>query len=164
MHGVTPFYENFTFSPRLPSRLADLLHESGRAVTIPILRTLINITSLPDTHCMKLIDKQLVRNLLSFMSPEIETSIRRDTYLVVANLAACNEDFVEKSMLSEPHLIRHVREHICVPGHMYVATTGEWTLTSKRKAATMPEEWKITTDALWIICNFLTACSEDGIK
>ncbi|KAG2226823.1 hypothetical protein INT45_005788 [Circinella minor] len=139
MHGVTPFYENFTFSPRLPSRLADLLYESGRSIIIPILRTLINITSLPDTHCMKLIDKHLVRNLLSYMSPEIETSVRRDTYLVIANLAACNEDFVEKT------------------------TTSEWTITSKRKAATMPEEWKITTDALWIICNFLTACSEEGV-
>ncbi|KAI9488800.1 armadillo-type protein [Zychaea mexicana] len=164
MHGVTPFYENFTFSSQLPARLAELLHEDGRGVTIPILRALINITSLPDMYCMRLIDKQLVRRLIPFMSPETETAVRRDTYLVVANLVACNEDFVERTMLVEARLIHYARDHICVPHHTYHA--GEWTPSSnnKLKSGTMVEEWKITTDALWIICNFLTAGSEENIS
>ncbi|KAI8388381.1 armadillo-type protein [Radiomyces spectabilis] len=162
MHEVTPFYSALKLSPDLCSRLSRLLTNQTVSVVTPALRTVINITSGPNEHSALLLETPLLKNMSTLMGKDIPIRIRRDAFLVVANLAACDAQLVHQIMEAKD-VMHCVASHIHVPGHVFDRSCGRWIAVVSNAYYNLDEEWKITTEALWIMCNLATLGDDDSI-
>lgn len=131
-------------------------------VSIPILRTLINITSAPTDHCMMFIDSQLLSVLSNIMSQDSPSCLRRDAFLVVANLVATESPLVEQ-VLEEDQILREIESVIGVPSHTFDPSTSSWVPQRYYVRYSTEEDWKVTMEALWIVCNLLTVGNDAHI-
>ncbi|CDH49898.1 importin subunit alpha-1-like [Lichtheimia corymbifera JMRC:FSU:9682] len=154
-HDVEAFYHDLNVDPNLGTRLAELLVEPHITVSIPILRTLINITSAPTDQSMMFFDSQLLSVLSNLMSQDTPTCLRRDAFLVVANLVATESPIVEQ-VLEEDQILREVESAIGVPSHVFDPSTATWAPQRYYVRYPVDEDWKVTMEALWIVCNLLT--------
>ncbi|CAO3587032.1 unnamed protein product [Absidia cylindrospora] len=162
MHEVDNFYRSVTITPQLCSRLTQLLSERTISIIVPVLRCIINITSGPNEHSSLLLETSLLTNLGPLTSTDIPIPIRRDSFLVVANLAASNEELVHE-VIHCHEIMESVVAHVHVPGHVYHENPVQWFPTVSNAYYNMKEEWKITTEALWVLSNLTNLASEDTI-
>ncbi|KAI8098666.1 armadillo-type protein [Halteromyces radiatus] len=162
MHEVTSFYDAVPISPQLCSRLAQLLTERTISIIVPVLRCIINITSGPNEYSALLLDTPLLTNLGTLTPTSIPIPIRRDSFLVVSNLAASNETLVNQVIQSH-EIMESVVAHVHVPGHTYHEDTIQWFPTVSNAYYNLADEWKITTEALWALSNLTNLASDDSI-
>ncbi|CAO3628611.1 unnamed protein product [Cunninghamella blakesleeana] len=162
MHEVTPFYNSVRISHDLCTRLTQLLKEENISIIVPVLRTVINITSGLNEHTAALLETPLLNNLVDLTLPDVPVSIRRDSFLILANIAASDAELLQ-SLFNAPSIMSSVVQHICVPGHTYNKDTYKWYPTVSNAYYNLSEEWKITTESLWILSNLTNMGSDEAI-
>ncbi|CAO3646463.1 unnamed protein product [Cunninghamella echinulata] len=162
MHEVTPFYNTVNMPYELCIRLTQLLKEENMSIIVPVLRSIINITSGLNEHTAVLLGTPLLNNLVSLTLPEVPVSIRRDSFLILANIAASDAELLQ-SLFNAPEIMNSVLAHICVPGHNYNEDNRTWYPTVSNAYYNLSEEWKITTESLWILCNLTNLGSDEAI-
>ncbi|KAG0178992.1 hypothetical protein DFQ29_002734 [Apophysomyces sp. BC1021] len=137
--------------------------DSEMSVVAPVLRTIINLTSGPDELSSRVLESSLVlRNISRLMQPGVSVAIRRDAFLVVSNFAASNLSVVERVM-NRPDLIHSVLSHLHAPEPAYNERS-PWTIpTESRKGHRTQEEWGITKECLWILCNLTTLATDENL-
>ncbi|KAF7726022.1 Importin alpha subunit (Karyopherin alpha subunit) (Serine-rich RNA polymerase I suppressor protein) [Apophysomyces ossiformis] len=163
MHDVSPFYEHAQISASLCAKLAQLLGDSEMSIVAPALRTVINLTSGPDELSSRMLGSTVVlRNITRLMQADVASSIRKDAFLVVSNFAASNLDVVQK-VLGCPGLMQCVLSHIRAFGNSF-NERNKWKFPIEpRKAYHAQEEWNITKECLWILCNVTTLATDENI-
>ncbi|KAI8334006.1 armadillo-type protein [Chlamydoabsidia padenii] len=162
MHEVPCFYNGVTISHQLCTRLSQLLTERTINIIVPVLRCIINITSGPNEHSTLLLGTPLLVHLGALTAVDIPIPIRRDSLLVVANLAASNESLVHE-VIHCHQIMESVVAHVHVPGHACHEDPFQWFPTVSNAYYNMAEEWKITTEALWVLSNLTHLASDDTI-
>jgi hypothetical protein len=101
-------------------------------------------------------------NLGALTTVDIPIPIRRDSLLVVANLAASNEALVHE-VIHCHEIMESVVAHVHVPGHAYNEDPVQWFPTVSNAYYNLAEEWKITTEALWVLSNLTHLATDDTI-
>ncbi|ORX56437.1 ARM repeat-containing protein [Hesseltinella vesiculosa] len=163
MHDVHPFYDSVMITNQLCTRLASLLKHEDLSVIVPVLRCIINITSGPNEHSERLLETDLLDNLAHLTNPDTALPIRRDAFLVVSNLVA-SDDTLVKTVCDADYIIDSVVAHIHVPGHVFKDDTCEWLPTVSSAYYHQAEEWKITLESLWVVCNLTNLGSDETIQ
>ncbi|KAI8060928.1 armadillo-type protein [Gongronella butleri] len=163
MHEVYSFYESVSISRELCARLSSLLEQEDLATVVPVLRCIINITSGPNEHSQSLLETDILSKLAPLTNPETPLPIRRDAFLVVSNLMASNSELVK--VVSDARFIMDcVVAHIRVPGHHYNEELKEWHATVSNAYYNQNDEWKITHEALWVLCNLTNLGTDETIQ
>ncbi|KAI9314337.1 armadillo-type protein [Dichotomocladium elegans] len=162
-HDVDDFYKNIQIPQSFGSRLAEILSESNISVAIPILRILINITSGPTDPCILFRDSQLLSTLVNLMSDNTASCIRRDAFLVVANIVASENPMIDM-VINDQDILHGLQAAICVPNHYFNEDTMTWESHQYYLRITTDEDWKVTMEALWIICNIFTVGNDHQIR
>ncbi|KAH8551855.1 armadillo-type protein [Umbelopsis sp. PMI_123] len=150
MHKVDPFLRALHIHRRLCPRLVKLLDSDNVLLQTPVLRTVINIASGPNEHISCLLKGRPLEVLLRYLSPSVLSHFRRDALLTIANIAAGSEDHV-RQVLETPGIMEMVETYTRIPD-----TDAEilpYTSNKKYTHQDIEEEWKITQEAVWIICN-----------
>ena len=111
---------------------------------------------------MMFIDSQLLSVLSNIMSQDSPSCLRRDAFLVVANLVATESPMVEQ-VLEEDQMLREIESVIGVPSHTFDPSISSWVPLRYYVRYTTEEDWKVTMEALWIVCNLLTVGNDAHI-
>lgn len=129
---------------------------------MPAIRTVVNITSGPNSCVEGLLRTPLLTSITRLLEPQAPNEIRKDAFLVISNLAAGNEEMIQ-------HVIEHkvvmdsVVAHITVPGHSYNNTSVQWIPTLSNAYYQKNDEWKVTKEALWIVFNIISLGSDSSV-
>ncbi|CAO3667698.1 unnamed protein product [Umbelopsis vinacea] len=126
----------------------------------PVLRTVINIASGPNEHISCLLEGQPLETLLRYLSPSVLSHFRRDALLTIANIAAGNEDHV-KQVLETDGIMEMVENYLRIPDTD--ASVLPFSVKQKYNHEDIEEEWKITQEAVWIICNVTSLGSIESV-
>ncbi|CEP17813.1 hypothetical protein [Parasitella parasitica] len=162
MHDVNAFHQNNTIPDELCVRLSDLLRDGVPKVVVPAIRTVVNITSGPNSCVEGLLRTQLLTSITRLLEPQAPNEIRKDAFLVISNLAAGNEDMI-KHVIEHKVVMNSVVAHITVPGHTYSSNPIQWTPTLSHAYYMKNDEWKVTKEALWIIFNIISLGSDSSV-
>lgn len=162
MHDVLVFHNNIVFSDGLYERLTELLRVGSPKVVVPAIRAIVNITSGPNSSVAGLLRTQLLESITRLLDPNAPNEIRKDAYLVVSNLAAGNDEMI-KYVVEHKVVMENVVAHITVPGHTYNADLREWTPNLCNAYYYKEDEWKVTKEALWIICNIISLGNDASV-
>lgn len=68
-----------------------------------------------------------------------------------------------KYVIEHKVVMENVIAHITVPGHTYSTNPVEWTPTLCNAYYFKEDEWKITKEALWIICNIISLGNDSSV-
>ncbi|CAM0138670.1 unnamed protein product [Umbelopsis sp. WA50703] len=160
MHKVEPFLKNLNIHPDLCPRLVRLLASDNVLLQTPVLRTVINIASGPNEHISRLLRGKPLDTLLRYLSPSVLPHFRRDALLTIANIAAGNEAHV-KQVLSTDGIMEMVETYLRIPD----TDTAVLPYANKNtyNNEDIEEEWKITQEAVWIICNVTSLGSIESV-
>jgi hypothetical protein len=130
-------------------------------VVVPVIRTIVNITSGPNYTVGSLLKSPLLRSISRLLEPQAPNEIRKDAFLVISNLAAGNEDMI-RYITENKSVMINVIAHITVPGHTY--RHGEWEATISNAYYYKNDEWKVTKEALWTIFNIISLGSDLTVR
>lgn len=162
MHDVSEFHQHVEISDELCNRLALLLRVGVPKVVVPAIRTVVNITSGPNSSVVGLLRTPLLTSITRLLEPQAPNEIRKDAYLVISNLAAGNEEMI-KHVIDHKIVMMNVVAHITVPGHTYSTDPVQWTPTISNAYYYKNDEWKVTKEALWIIFNIISLGSDSTV-
>jgi hypothetical protein len=97
---------------------------------------------------------------MRYLSPSVLSHFRRDALLTIANIAAGSEDHV-RQVLETPGIMEMVETYTRIPD----TDADILPYASKQKSThqDIEEEWKITQEAVWIICNVTSLGSIESI-
>lgn len=139
------------------------IHSHGiPKVVVPAIRTVVNITSGPNSSVVGLLRTPLLTSITQLLEPQAPNEIRKDAYLVISNLAAGNEEMI-KHVIDHKVVMINVVAHITVPGHTYSTDPVQWTPTISNAYYYRNDEWKVTKEALWIIFNIISLGSDSSV-
>ncbi|KAI8875457.1 ARM repeat-containing protein [Backusella circina FSU 941] len=161
MHEVNYFHNHNVISEELCSKLCDLLSTGNDKLVIPSIRVVVNITSGPNKSVLTLLKSPILYAITRILHRDTPTDIRKDAYLVLSNMAACNDEII--SMLIENKSVMScVVHHITVPGHAFDEETKVWV---PRNTLEYPveDEWRVTRETLWIAFNLISIGSDDSL-
>ncbi|GAA5803411.1 armadillo-type protein [Helicostylum pulchrum] len=161
MHKVTLFHENAVFTDVLFTRLVELLRVGNTDIVTPVIRTIVNISCGPNESVVGLLHTRLLESITRLLDPQAPTTIRKDAYLVVSNLAAGTPEMI-KHVVEHKVVLTYVVSHISVPGYTY--STAEWVPTLYNPAYDIYDEWKVTKEAIWIISNIISLGNNSSVK
>ncbi|KAF1807466.1 armadillo-type protein [Mucor lusitanicus] len=159
MHDVNAFHQRNHISDELCERLSGLLRDGVPKVVVPAIRTVVNITSGPNSCVEGLLRTPLLTSITRLLEPQAPNEIRKDAFLVISNLAAGNEEMI-KHVIEHKVVMNSVVAHITVPGHTYSSDPVQWTPTLSHAYYMKNDEWKVTKEALWIIFNIVALGSD----
>lgn len=184
MHDVNAFHQRNHISDELCERLSGLLryaiidrakvlyvcHRSDTQldrdgvpkVVVPAIRTVVNITSGPNSCVEGLLRTPLLTSITRLLEPQAPNEIRKDAFLVISNLAAGNEEMI-KHVIEHKVVMNSVVAHITVPGHTYSSNPVQWTPTLSHAYYMKNDEWKVTKEAFWIIFNIVSLGSDSSV-
>lgn len=182
MHDVNAFHQRNHISDELCERLSGLLRyvmalesavlcnhsdtqhdrDGVPKVVVPAIRTVVNITSGPNSCVEGLLRTPLLTSITRLLEPQAPNEIRKDAFLVISNLAAGNEDMI-KHVIEHKVVMNSVVAHITVPGHTYSSNPVHWTPTLSNAYYMKNDEWKVTKEALWIIFNIVSLGSDSSV-
>ncbi|KAG2197821.1 hypothetical protein INT47_009702 [Mucor saturninus] len=162
MHDVLEFHNAMVLTDDLCERLTELLRIGTPKVVVPAIRSIVNITSGPNSSVAGLLRTQLLESITRLLDPIAPNEIRKDAYLVVSNLAAGNDEMI-KYVVDHKVVMGNVVAHITVPGHTYNSDSNEWTPNLCNAYYYREDEWKVTKEALWIICNIISLGSDSAV-
>jgi hypothetical protein len=107
-----------------------------------------------------LLEGQPLETLLRYLSPSVLSHFRRDALLTIANIAAGNEDHV-KQVLETDGIMEMVENYLRIPDTD--ASVLPFSVKQKYNHEDIEEEWKITQEAVWIICNVTSLGSIESV-
>ncbi|KAG1146163.1 hypothetical protein G6F37_008067 [Rhizopus arrhizus] len=161
MHGVEEFYSRTVISVELCKWLAEMLSYDSSYLVKTTIRILISLTAGPDVGSLSLIQSPVLINISPLLEPEEPSELRKDAYMIIANLVAGNDILVEH-VVSHRTVMNNVIAHIKVPGHIY--SSSGWQPTRSSTQDSLQDEWKVTKEVLWIAFNLTTVGSDETIK
>lgn len=132
-------------------------------VVVPVIRTIVNITSGPNHCATGLLRTPLLTSLCRLLDPQAPNEIRKDAYLIISNLAAGDEIMIQH-VLDNKTVMYNVIAHITVPGHTYSQNPIQWIPTISNAYYYKNDEWKVTKEALWIIFNITSLGSDRAVR
>lgn len=107
-----------------------------------------------------MLEGQPLEILLRYLSPSVLSHFRRDALLTIANIAAGNEDHV-KQVLETDGIMEMVENYLRIPDTD--ASVLPFSVKQKYNHEDIEEEWKITQEAVWIICNVTSLGSIESV-
>ncbi|KAI8876356.1 ARM repeat-containing protein [Backusella circina FSU 941] len=156
-----PFFNHLDSQHALCTRLVTMLRAKSEKEVLPILQTLCNFSTGPDTLLHTLLEADLLNSLWWFCSPDIPFRLRRNAILTISNLAADLPGVIEKIVDNE-NVMRTLLYHLCVPGHEYQGT--RWVMGEDLRPGTFKEEWKVIREVLYALMNIMTYGLDDCIR
>ncbi|CAO3664631.1 unnamed protein product [Rhizopus stolonifer] len=160
MHDVDIFYHHTSISDTMCQRLIHILSHGKTDNVVPALRTIINISSGPTQYVSKLLNTPILNSITRLLDSQVPCELRKDSYLVISNLAAGSEETVD-FVIKHTVVMQNVISHIRVPGHIYDYC--EWVQSQNYSSVDIKAEWKVTKEALWIVFNLATVGNDTSV-
>lgn len=110
---------------------------------------------------LTLLKSPILYAMTRLLVPGTPADLRKDAYLVLSNMAACNDEII--SMLIESKTVMScVVRHISVPGHRFDGQSKEWVALDQAQYP-IDEEWRVTREALWLVFNLISIGSDNSL-